>query len=462
MEISFTEDGYLKIDEKEKIDFTQLQRMNALPYFLPSLKDRYEDNSILYHMGEYIPLFRYLNGKKMEYEEYKNIINSILQSLLQLEKDGYMIENTCVSLDYLFIHPINRQIRVVYVPALHPIADKQEQIAKLLRELIYRVQTTNCAYLLGTLVEISNVQNKSIELLVKGLQHVQEMDVTVRLSTQNQIQTKTIEKRVEVPVEKIVYKSGNCRTLGAFVIGTEIVTGVVIPLIIRAVEHNESYNLLYGIVLSIFSIVIYFVSSIAIAGSYVEDGNSETNNEEQSVQPKSAIAGKTQMEDNTQTTQHVNDTVNDNIQGYAAAIDVTNQARVSRNNSKNVEFVQESVESDSIVEEMEEETVVMGYSQMPSKPYLIEDGKSSLMDRIFIDKPEFTIGRENGVDYRISDNSVSKKHARIVAEGDNYYIEDLDSSNGTMVNNNKVLDKISIETGCQITIGSKMYTFYCE
>lgn len=461
MEISFTEDGYLKIDEKEKIDFTQLQRMNALPYFMPSLKDRYEDNSILYHMGEYIPVIQYINGKKMNYEEYKSIVSSIFQSLLQLEKDGYMIENTCVSLDYLFIHPINRQIRVVYVPALHPIVGKQEQITKLLRELIYKIQTTNCAYLLGTLVEISNMHNKSIELLVESLQNVQEMDVRVHPPIQNQMQPKTIEKRVEVPVEKIVYKGGNCRTLGAFVIGTEIVTGVVIPLIIRVVEHDESYNLLYGIVLSIFAIVIYFISSIAIAGSYVEDGNSDTNNKEQSVPPQDTIVGKAQMSDNMQTTQHVNDTINDNMQGYAAAIDVTNQARVSRNN-KNAEFVQENVESDQTVEELEEETVVMGNDQMPSKPYLIENGKSSLMDRIFIDKPEFIIGRENGVDYRIADNSVSKKHARIVRKGENYYIEDLNSSNGTMVNHNKISDKMSIETGCQITIGSKMYTFYCE
>lgn len=197
----------------------------------------------------------------------------------------------------------------------------------------------------------------------------------------------------------------------------------------------------------------------------MEDGNSDTNRKESSVEPQNTILRKAQMVDNMEKTQHVNDTddtVHDNMQGYAAAIDVTNQARVSRKNSRNVELVQECVEMDQTLKEQEEETVVMGNIQMPSKPYLIENGKSSLMDRIFIDKPEFIIGRENGVDYRIADNSVSKTHARIVLKGENYYIEDLNSSNGTMVNDHKISDKMSIETGCQITIGSKRYTFYCE
>ena len=55
MKVSYTEDGYLKIkaEDNVKVDYTQLQGMNSVSYFVPSLKDRYEDNVILYHKGEY-------------------------------------------------------------------------------------------------------------------------------------------------------------------------------------------------------------------------------------------------------------------------------------------------------------------------------------------------------------------------------------------------------------------------
>jgi hypothetical protein len=48
-----------------------------------------------------------------------------------------------------------------------------------------------------------------------------------------------------------------------------------------------------------------------------------------------------------------------------------------------------------------------------------------------VTKDRFVIGRGKHCDLVINSTKVSREHAHIVREGDSYYIEDLDSSNGT-------------------------------
>lgn len=51
-----------------------------------------------------------------------------------------------------------------------------------------------------------------------------------------------------------------------------------------------------------------------------------------------------------------------------------------------------------------------------------------------LDTPQIVIGRSRDVDLRIDDKYISAIHARIMGVHDSYYIEDLDSRNGTRVN----------------------------
>ena len=54
------------------------------------------------------------------------------------------------------------------------------------------------------------------------------------------------------------------------------------------------------------------------------------------------------------------------------------------------------------------------------------------------DKAEITIGRNENNDVHIDNLGVSKKHARIVKQNGAYTIEDLDSTNGTLLNNERI------------------------
>ncbi len=68
-------------------------------------------------------------------------------------------------------------------------------------------------------------------------------------------------------------------------------------------------------------------------------------------------------------------------------------------------------------------------------------------------KPEMVIGRDLASDIVINDVEVSRKHAHLVAQADGYLIEDLGSTNGTVVNGLRLTGPYMLHPGEQITLG---------
>ncbi len=68
---------------------------------------------------------------------------------------------------------------------------------------------------------------------------------------------------------------------------------------------------------------------------------------------------------------------------------------------------------------------------------------------------EYTIGRSESNSIRLNDARSSRHHARIFNKGSEYYIEDIGSANGTLVNNSKLLSNVPqrLEAGDTIMIG---------
>lgn len=71
-----------------------------------------------------------------------------------------------------------------------------------------------------------------------------------------------------------------------------------------------------------------------------------------------------------------------------------------------------------------------------------------VVSKFELDKPEISVGRKPSSDIQIDDISVSGKHALIEVEKSaymenvmEYFIRDLDSTNGTFVNEKRVLDR---------------------
>jgi len=64
------------------------------------------------------------------------------------------------------------------------------------------------------------------------------------------------------------------------------------------------------------------------------------------------------------------------------------------------------------------------------------------------------VGRLDSCDIPINDSSVSREHARINQMGDDYSVEDLGSTNGTMVNGQTTRGVVRLKPGDMLTFGS--------
>lgn len=73
---------------------------------------------------------------------------------------------------------------------------------------------------------------------------------------------------------------------------------------------------------------------------------------------------------------------------------------------------------------------------------------------------EVVIGRGRETALRLADPDTSRRHARILCEGGRYRIQDLESTNGTFVNGERVREHV-LAPGDRIRIGANHLTF-CE
>ena len=76
-----------------------------------------------------------------------------------------------------------------------------------------------------------------------------------------------------------------------------------------------------------------------------------------------------------------------------------------------------------------------------------------------VDKDSISIGRKHGNDIQLNDLTVSGRHALIVTMGEHVYVDDLGSTNGTLLNGSRVA-KTLIKHGDVIQVGNYQFTFY--
>jgi diguanylate cyclase (GGDEF)-like protein len=72
-----------------------------------------------------------------------------------------------------------------------------------------------------------------------------------------------------------------------------------------------------------------------------------------------------------------------------------------------------------------------------------------------IESNEAVIGRSPDATVMIPDDTLSRRHARIVRIGEGFVIEDLESTNGTFIDGSAVSRLQALEDGCRIFLGSK-------
>ena len=85
---------------------------------------------------------------------------------------------------------------------------------------------------------------------------------------------------------------------------------------------------------------------------------------------------------------------------------------------------------------------------------VIVHGPDGARPRTFKLAASMSVGRAPEAEIRLDDTYVSQQHARIFGKGEAWYVEDLGSTNGTFVNDQKLAAPAKVEPGDRIRVGT--------
>jgi pSer/pThr/pTyr-binding forkhead associated (FHA) protein len=88
---------------------------------------------------------------------------------------------------------------------------------------------------------------------------------------------------------------------------------------------------------------------------------------------------------------------------------------------------------------------------VPTQVVIVEGGNKG--EAISLEDAPLMIGRGNDAAIRLDDDYVSTRHARIASSGEQWFVEDLGSTNGTYVGNSRISQATALQLGTQVRIG---------
>src|SRR5881394_1981597 len=79
-----------------------------------------------------------------------------------------------------------------------------------------------------------------------------------------------------------------------------------------------------------------------------------------------------------------------------------------------------------------------------------------------IDSDETIIGRSGGLPITLEGANISRKHARILRQGTQFFVEDLGSSNGTYINDRKIAARTPLAPNDTLRVGPYSFRFQAD
>ena len=77
-------------------------------------------------------------------------------------------------------------------------------------------------------------------------------------------------------------------------------------------------------------------------------------------------------------------------------------------------------------------------------------------ETVSLDLAPLLIGRGSDAAIRLDDDYVSTRHARIASSGDQWFVEDLGSTNGTYIGSARITQPTTLTLGTQVRIGKTL------
>lgn len=92
---------------------------------------------------------------------------------------------------------------------------------------------------------------------------------------------------------------------------------------------------------------------------------------------------------------------------------------------------------------------------------LIQTLDGAVIREHLIDKDSISIGRKHENDIQLNDLTVSGRHSLVTTMGDHVYVDDLGSTNGTLLNGARIAKSI-IKHGDVIQVGNFQFTYFSD
>jgi hypothetical protein len=89
----------------------------------------------------------------------------------------------------------------------------------------------------------------------------------------------------------------------------------------------------------------------------------------------------------------------------------------------------------------------------PGSSTLLVKGQSDAKTRTVRLSASMTIGRGPECELRVDDTYASQQHARLFAKNNSWFVEDLGSTNGTFVNDQKLAAPAMLQPGDKVRVG---------
>ena len=423
-----------------------------------------------------VPVKKVFERRKFNRKDFLCLIRQITELMAVMER--YLLDSNRIVFDstYIFADPQTLELRHVYLPT----RDRPQSIDAL-REFLLNIIINEIRFIdehsdnfLQRLIEIlkdPDFQETSLK------EYLNEMDRTNKVHINNlglrhdlpenpaiyqlYCSPKEIQKVNEpVEIKKLCYPAKSYIALFS-VIGTLVLFCVVLVLSgILSPNNPDSVLSLFGFVL-IAGAVIYLVYSKLFTPDKKIERVIEEKPEKKEPFTGSRYVNKAFSEPSHAQFGILKESVEKKEWAPAyERISVSSQS----GSFPSVKRISETRPFSSNLDRLSEQdrTVILNLGSLDI-PYLKRINGNST-ESILMKKFPFMLGRLEGqVDYCVKNPAVGKLHAEITKTDEGYFISDMNSRNGTLINGVRVepIKENIIKNGDRITLGNEEFIFCC-
>lgn len=134
----------------------------------------------------------------------------------------------------------------------------------------------------------------------------------------------------------------------------------------------------------------------------------------------------------------------------ADAFTLPNQAIIELGGQITIEYQLKQTEDD----QTNNKPIYMIEGDPGSQPVLVLMEGNTIQDAFLLQSEEITLGRSTDNDIIVQEIDISRKHIRLTWQNGRYYIEDLNSRNGTFVNGERLRGRLELHHSDAIQLGA--------